>query len=169
MKRIIYYRQVFSTQEVADNVIPRLDRTRIFPPFYYNQPRDFVVSTQQGHVVKSNCFLFCRKNVKEEASRYVNGNMQIINKITGTLWRTSSKEEKDIYRDLYTDAKNLSIQMNATAQQPIVVVQAQIQPPNPEYETISNMYNTGFTFNTMEDLEFSSILDSNLGPETTFH
>ncbi|GBC09879.1 hypothetical protein RclHR1_09190005 [Rhizophagus clarus] len=172
--RLCHIQQVFSIQEIADTLISRLDRDKIFPPFYYNQPIDFIVPTQQGHIVKSNCFFFCCKNVKEEANRFGNGNMRIILKASGILWRNATNGEKEIYEDLYNEAKNLCIQMNsnAPAQQPanpaIVVAQTQMQAPVPLYEMVSNMYNTGFAFNTMESIEFPTILDEVNGPSTQF-
>ncbi|CAB4417153.1 unnamed protein product [Rhizophagus irregularis] len=170
MIRLYYNQQVFSIQELADALVSRLDKNRIFPPFYYNQPNDFIVSTQQGHVVKSNCFFFCCKNVKEEANRFGNGNMRIVFKASGILWRNATVGEKKIYEDLYTDAKNACAQINANAQPANPpVVQAQIQAPDPFYDMVSNMYNTGFTFNTMESNEFPTILDEVNGPSTNFY
>jgi hypothetical protein len=170
MFRHNYNQQVFSIQELADALVSRLDRNRIFPPFYYNQPVDFVIPTQQGHIVKSNCFSFCCKNVKEEANRFGNGNMRIIFKASGILWQNANYEEKKIYRDLYTNTKNLCVQMNAQAANPSPIIVAQTQQaPDPYYEMVSNMYNTGFILNTKESIEFPTILDEADGPSTKFY
>jgi hypothetical protein len=151
--------QVFSIQELAISFTSRIDRNKIFPPSYFNQPTDFiVVNAQQRSCVIGNSFLFCCKNVKEEANRCGNGNMRIIISVAGILWRGSTDEEKDVYNGLYTSAKNHCAQINATQQQPMVVIQA--QPPNPNDNSLSDIFNTGFAFNTVETEEFSSILNT---------
>ncbi|CAI2177482.1 9681_t:CDS:1 [Funneliformis geosporum] len=103
---------------------------------------------QQRFCVKGTCFFFCCQNVKEAAN--VLGNqayMPTIFKASGIYWSTATDEEKDVYKNLYRMAKNVCLRMNNN-----VVVQQYSHPPtpNPVYETMSNQFNNGILFDTIE-------------------
>ncbi|CAG8563056.1 4702_t:CDS:2 [Racocetra fulgida] len=93
----------FPIADLANNLIRRLDRTRIFPP-YHNNPEDLLPvlnASRTCHPRRSpNSFLLCRKNVHEEAKRNGTFNMRIVSKVTGILWREATDREKQFYDDL---------------------------------------------------------------------
>ncbi|CAH1765624.1 16891_t:CDS:1 [Entrophospora sp. SA101] len=92
----------FSLDYLADTMISRLDRGRIFPP-HLNNPED-LLSVPCNRTNKPtrppNGFLLCRKNVHHQAKQQGMCNMRVISKVTGMLWRSASPEEKEMYEDL---------------------------------------------------------------------
>ncbi|CAG8458364.1 23780_t:CDS:2 [Dentiscutata erythropus] len=106
----------FSIEDLANSLIGRLDRRRIFPP-YYNNPEGFVSPTTS--ITNSSCrrprrppnaFLLCRKNVHQEAKRRGSCNMRVISKVTGILWRNASLEEKEVYERLADVVNEIHVQ-----------------------------------------------------------
>src|SRR6266540_2753957 len=146
---------------MASALISKLDRSKIFPPSYCAQPEDFiVVDTQQRFCVKGNCFYFCCVNVKKAAKILGNKeNMRTIFKATGIYWRNATNEEKDVYRNLHMNAKIICSRMNnAAIIQPVQPVQpVQSLVPNPIYETMSDQFNNGFSFNTESEIFFLNV------------
>ncbi|CAG8685181.1 1398_t:CDS:2 [Acaulospora morrowiae] len=92
----------FSLDYLADTLINRLDRKKIFPP-QLNDPEN-LLSTSYNRMTPPtrppNGFLLCRKNVHHEAKRQGQCNMRVISKVTGILWRNATAEEKEIYEEL---------------------------------------------------------------------
>ncbi|CAG8457448.1 4019_t:CDS:1 [Acaulospora morrowiae] len=107
----------FSIEDLANSLIGRLDRERIFPPQYSN-PESFVAPATAINAPAScrrprrppNAFLLCRKNVHQEAKRRGTCNMRVISKVTGILWRNASLEEKEVYERLADQVNEIHVQ-----------------------------------------------------------
>ena len=93
----------FSTDDLAQTLLVKLDRRNIFPPLL-NNPEKFISSLNNLSLLRPrrppNAFLLCRKNVQEEAKRKGNCNMRVISKVTGVLWKDASPDEKKVYEKL---------------------------------------------------------------------
>ncbi|CAG8666223.1 6039_t:CDS:2 [Dentiscutata erythropus] len=104
----------FSIADIANNLIPKLNRNRIFPPFY-NKPEELLPSISTTNSRKPrrspNSFLLFRKNIHEEIKRIGTGcNMRVISRIAGVLWHNASLDEKQFYDDLAQRCNDLHIQ-----------------------------------------------------------
>ncbi|RIB13156.1 hypothetical protein C2G38_2198594 [Gigaspora rosea] len=101
-----------SLSDMADILMHKLDRTKVFPP-YYNKPEDLINPSKQktsGIPRPPNGFLLCRKNVHKQAKQRGIHNMRVISKVTGMLWRSASPQEKELYERLALDVQNLHSQ-----------------------------------------------------------
>jgi hypothetical protein len=103
--------QSTSLSDLADTLIQKLDRAKIFPP-YLNKPEDLVNDSRRSARPPRppNGFLLCRKNVHQEAKRRGICNMRVISKVTGMLWRAATPDEKEEYEKLATKVHNLHSQ-----------------------------------------------------------
>ncbi|CAJ0628452.1 15045_t:CDS:2 [Entrophospora sp. SA101] len=98
-----------SLNDLADILIQKLDRSKIFPP-HLNNPEQLMNLTRRSDERPPrppNGFLLCRKNVHQEAK--INGicNMRVISKVSGMLWRSASPDEKEQYEKLAIQVHNL--------------------------------------------------------------
>ncbi|RIA83441.1 hypothetical protein C1645_786370 [Glomus cerebriforme] len=103
--------QTSSLSDLADTLIQKLDRAKIFPP-YLNNPEELVNASKRNAKPPRppNGFLLCRKNVHQEAKRRGICNMRVISKVTGMLWRAATPDEKEEYEKLATKVHNLHSQ-----------------------------------------------------------
>jgi hypothetical protein len=102
--------QASSLSDLADILIQKLDRAKIFPP-HFNKPEELVNSKRNARPPRPpNGFLLCRKNVHQEAKRRGICNMRVISKVTGMLWRAATPGEKEEYEKLATKVHNLHSQ-----------------------------------------------------------
>ncbi|GBB87290.1 hypothetical protein RclHR1_13720008 [Rhizophagus clarus] len=103
--------QSSSLSDLADILIQKLDRARIFPP-HFNKPEELVNDSRRSARPPRppNGFLLCRKNVHQEAKRRGICNMRVISKVTGMLWRAATPDEKEEYEKLATKVHNLHSQ-----------------------------------------------------------
>ncbi|CAB4387001.1 hypothetical protein RhiirA5_473883 [Rhizophagus irregularis] len=103
--------QTSSLSDLADILIQKLDRERIFPPSF-NKPEELVnISKRNAKPPRPpNGFLLCRKNVHQEAKRRGICNMRVISKVTGMLWRAATPDEKEEYEKLAIKVHNLHSQ-----------------------------------------------------------
>ncbi|RIB22333.1 hypothetical protein C2G38_2033659 [Gigaspora rosea] len=104
----------FSIADIANNLIPKLNKKRIFPP-YHNKPEDLIPSLSATSARRPrrspNSFLLFRKNIHEEIKRIGIGcNMRVISRIAGVLWHNASIDEKQPYEDLAQRCNDLHIQ-----------------------------------------------------------
>ncbi|CAG8522508.1 12923_t:CDS:2 [Cetraspora pellucida] len=110
----------FSIADIANNLIPKLNKKRIFPP-YHNNPEDLIPIPSTTNARKPrrspNSFLLFRKNIHEEIKRIgVGCNMRVISRVAGVLWHNASLDEKQFYEDLAQRCNDLHIQRyNPTA------------------------------------------------------
>src|SRR5436190_22630029 len=84
-----------SMDNLANALINKLDRSKIFPP-YYNNPEELITPSKArsfGPPRPPNSFLLCRKNVHRQAKERSVCNMRVISKVTGILWRNASANE----------------------------------------------------------------------------
>ncbi|RHZ80912.1 hypothetical protein Glove_130g121 [Diversispora epigaea] len=91
-----------SLEYLANTLINRLDRKKIFPP-QLNNPEHLLSAPYKRinpPTRPPNGFLLCRKNVHHEAKLKGQTNMRVISKVSGFLWRNASLEEKEIYEEL---------------------------------------------------------------------
>src|SRR6266542_4777963 len=98
-----------SMDDLADALIKKLDRNRVFPP-YNNNPEKLINPSRVrsvGPPRPPNGFLLCRKNVHRQAKERGICNMRVISKVTGMLWRGASVDEKEQYENLALQVQNL--------------------------------------------------------------
>src|SRR5206468_4327848 len=94
---------------LADALMNKLDRNKVFPP-YYNNPEELINPSKVrsvGPPRPPNGFLLCRKNVHRQAKERGVCNMRVISKVTGMLWRSASADEKEQYENLALQVQNL--------------------------------------------------------------
>src|SRR4051812_21693421 len=103
--------QSTSLSDLADTLIQKLDREKIFPP-YLNKPEELVNDSKRNARPPRppNGFLLCRKNVHQEAKRRGICNMRVISKVTGMLWRAATPDEKEEYEKLAIKVHSLHSQ-----------------------------------------------------------
>jgi len=103
--------QSSSLSDLADTLIQKLDRAKIFPP-HFNKPEELVNDSKRNARPPRppNGFLLCRKNVHQEAKRRGICNMRVISKVTGMLWRAATPDEKEEYEKLAIKVHNLHSQ-----------------------------------------------------------
>src|SRR3954453_5532068 len=98
-----------SMDDLANALINKLDRNKVFPP-YYNNPEDLITQSKArsiGPPRPPNGFLLCRKNVHRQAKERTVCNMRVISKVTGMLWRSATENEKEQYEKLALQVQNL--------------------------------------------------------------
>ncbi|CAG8457783.1 5376_t:CDS:2 [Racocetra persica] len=164
----------FPIADLANNLIRRLDRTRIFPP-YHNNPEDLLPvlnASRTCHPRRSpNSFLLCRKNVHEEAKRNGTFNMRIVSKVTGILWRKASAREKQFYEDLAKRCNSLYVEryhsiygrQSTTHRRPLAPYQDPVPPPPPLMQVLQPDLPTEFTTMQFEPLFLQSFPYYNIG------
>src|SRR5947207_1400505 len=98
-----------SMDDLANSLMDKLDRNKVFPP-YYNNPEELINPSKVrsvGPPRPPNGFLLCRKNVHRQARERGVCNMRVISKVTGMLWRGASADEKEQYENLALQVQNL--------------------------------------------------------------
>jgi hypothetical protein len=126
----------FSVEYLATSLLARLDRTKIFPP-YFNDPESFVSVPSNNSSIRPkrppNAFLICRKNVQEETKRKGSYNMRVISKVTSLLWQQASDEEKSVYKRLFDRVYEIHYSRNSSSHR-------QLPMDSPTSEEISPSY-----------------------------
>ncbi|CAB4387000.1 unnamed protein product [Rhizophagus irregularis] len=134
-----------SMDDLANSLMDKLDRSKVFPPFY-NNPEELINPSKVrsvGPPRPPNGFLLCRKNVHRQARERGVCNMRVISKVTGMLWRGATADEKEQYENLALQVQNLHSERypnykykptsraktNPTLYQPYPIPQHQIIPP----------------------------------------
>ncbi|GBB87289.1 hypothetical protein RclHR1_13720007 [Rhizophagus clarus] len=98
-----------SMEDLANSLMDKLDRSKVFPPFY-NNPEELINPSKirsVGPPRPPNGFLLCRKNVHRQARERGVCNMRVISKVTGMLWRGASTDEKEQYENLAFQVQSL--------------------------------------------------------------
>ncbi|CAI2162611.1 7083_t:CDS:1 [Funneliformis geosporum] len=101
--------QSSSMDDLADALMNKLDRYKVFPP-YYNNPEELLNPSKVrsvGPPRPPNGFLLCRKNVHRLAKERGICNMRVISKVTGMLWRGATLDEKEQYENLALSVQRL--------------------------------------------------------------
>ncbi|RIA83442.1 hypothetical protein C1645_786371 [Glomus cerebriforme] len=168
-----------SMDDLADSLMNKLDRSKVFPP-YYNNPEELINPSKVrsvGPPRPPNGFLLCRKNVHRQARERGVCNMRVISKVTGMLWRSASTDEKEQYENLAQQVQNLHslkypnykykptsrAKSHPVLYQPYTIPQQQIvplltnptEPINPPYVLSNILYNNG-TF-TQDEIDLYSL------------
>jgi hypothetical protein len=154
-----------SMDDLANALISKLDRSKVFPP-YYNNPEELITPSKArsvGPPRPPNGFLLCRKNVHRQARERAICNMRVISKVTGMLWRSASASEKEQYENLALQVQNVHSEKypnykykptstrtktRAALYQPYIVPQQKNEPPLinselviPTYSSPNMLYN----------------------------
>ncbi|CAG8504789.1 7146_t:CDS:2, partial [Racocetra persica] len=131
----------FSIADIANNLIPKLNKKRIFPP-YHNKPEDLIPAPSTTNARKPrrspNSFLLFRKNIHEEIKRIGLGcNMRVISRVAGVLWHNASLDEKQFYEDLAQRCNDLHIQRYSMAKHQSEIRKRQSTCKYNPYEVVS--------------------------------